>query len=145
MGKEPGLSILDIAPQHDTVQVGNQELKVYGIAADGVVTLFRRFPEMQAWFKGGKVNLTELIVKAPDAIAAVIAAGCGEPGNEQAEATAKRFGVETQLDCLEKIVKLTFKDGFGPFAERIVALSESLRSANFGRVPVTKSQPESST
>ena len=140
--KDQGLSLLDIGPVSEKVQVGSKLLNVYGISAKGIFAVFQRFPEVRTWFtvkQGQKIDLQKLIAEAPDAIAAIIAAGCGEPGNAAAEETAGTIPVDTQLDILEAIGRLTFKNGFGPFVQRIVALSEQAQSANFGRAPDTKS------
>ena len=138
--KEPGLSLLDIAPLCATVKVGDQDMNVYGLSASSIVGLFQRFPEMQSWFKGvTKIDLQRLIAEAPDTISAVIAASCGHYGNEAAEEMAGRLTVEQQLDVLEAMFKLTFKEGFGPFVRRIVNLANVAQSANSTRAPLTKS------
>jgi hypothetical protein len=146
---EQGLSLLDIGPASEPVQVGIRNgqpifLEVGGVSAKGVFIVFKRFPEMMNWFKGGKVDIKNLVTEAPDAIAAIIAAACGEPGNEKAEAKAAKLSMEAQLDILEAIGRQTFAlKGFGPFVLRIVALAEQAQSNNFGRAPATKSQPTS--
>jgi hypothetical protein len=143
MSKDQGLSLLDIAPAFELVPVGDdQNLRVIGVSAEGVVALFKRFPEMGKWFAGGLKP--EIMTKAaPEAIAAIIAAGCGTPGNEGAEEVARALPVETQLDVLEAIGRLTFKKGFGPFVDRIIALTAAAKSANYGRAKDMASQPQS--
>ncbi len=141
--KEQGLSLLDIGRVSEKIQVGDKLLDVYGVSAKGIFEIFTRFPEVQGWFKGGKVNLNQLVAETPDAIAAIIAAGCGLPGDNVAEENASALPIETQLDILEAIGRLTFKNGFGPFANRIVALVAQAQSVNFGRAQVTKSPPVS--
>lgn len=143
MSKEQGLSLLDIGPLSEAVPIGGERyLNVYGVSVHGVFSIFQRFPEVRSWFteKTGRViDFKKLIAEVPDAVSAVIAAGCGNPGNEAAEEMAALFPVETQLDILEAIGRLTFKNGFGPFAQRIVAFAEAAQSVNFGRAPDTKS------
>jgi hypothetical protein len=143
--REQGLSLLDIGPLYELVPAPNgKKLRVYGVSAKGIFAVFQRFPEVGSWFKGGKkVDMAPLIAEAPDAIAAVIAAGCGKPGDMQAEEVAGLLPVETQLDVLEAIGRLTFKNGFGPFVQRIVALSEQAQSLNFGRGLAMRSPPAS--
>ena len=128
----------------EKVQIGSKDgkpvlIEVYGVSAKGIFAIFQRFPEIQSWFKGGKIDPKMLINEAPDAIASIIAAGCGEPGNEVAEETAGRLPADTQLDILEAIGRLTFKNGFGPFVKRIVSLAEQAQSVNYGRVSAMKS------
>lgn len=138
--KDQGLSLLDIGPLSEDVPVAEgRALKVYGVSAKGVFALFKRFPNVGQWFKGGKIDGQGLIAEVPEAIAAIIAAGCGEPGNPQAEEAAEKMSVEVQLDVIEAIARLTFKSGFGPFVQRIVALSKQAESLNYGRVSATTS------
>ena len=142
MAQAQGLSILDIGPISDTVPVGDQQLTVYGISALGIFTVLQSYPEIKDWFAnqaGHKVDPTKLVSEMPGAVSAIIAAGCGEPGNKVAEENAARLSVEMQLDIIEKIGGLTFKNGFGPFAQRVVALINAARSVNFGRVQAMKS------
>ncbi len=149
MSKDQGLSLLDIGPMSINVPVGieGKSLAVYGVSAKGLFVVFQRYPEVGQWFKGsaaGKFDPKALIAEAPDAIAAVIACGCGAPGNEEAEKAAERLSVEAQLDVLEAILKLTFTKGFGPFVQRIVALSAQAESLSYGRASAIKSPPLSS-
>lgn len=140
---DQGLSLLDIGPLHELVPFGEKKLKVFGVSAKGLFGIFLRFPEVGQWFKGGKLDLTVLAHQAPDAIAAVIAAGCGAPGDVDAEEKAGLLPIELQLDVIEAIARLTFKAGFGPFVQRIVALSEQAASLNYGRAAGMTLPPES--
>jgi len=142
MAKEQGLSLLDIGVPTEQIMIGNRPLRVTGIAAEDVFALFQRFPEVQALI-GGRVKLSDLATTAPEALSAVIAAGSGNPGDEAAEAIARRLPVEAQLDILEAIGRLTFKSGFGPFVERVIVLANVVASANFGRAPDMNSPPQS--
>lgn len=133
--QEQGLSLTDIGPLRELIPVGSKKLAVTGISAEGILALFNRFPELREWALAGKVTLTNLQSKAPDALKAIIAAGCGQPGDAKAEAVAGSWPVELQLDILEAIGRLTFTNGFGPFVNRIVALAAQARSVNYGRAP----------
>lgn len=57
----------------------------------------------------------------PEALAAFIAAGTGQPGNEEAEKVAADLPVSSQLDLIEQILKLTFPKGVGPFVKQLQA------------------------
>lgn len=125
MNKEHGLSLSDIGPLTENVPVGNGEfLAVRGVSASGVLALFLRFPELQSWMTGTKVSGPTLIGLAPDAIAAIIAAGTGTPGDDGDEKRAAELPVDLQLDIIEVIGRLTFRKGFGPFVERVIALAK---------------------
>jgi hypothetical protein len=139
MAKEQGLSLLDIGPVTENIEVGPDKfLAVTGISARGVLTLFLRFPSVQGWFAGESVNGAVLVGLAPEALAAIIAAGTGNPGDDKAEEIASNLPVELQLDIVEVIGRLTFKKGFGPFVERVVSLANSAAtSANLGKAAST--------
>lgn len=142
--KDQGLSILDLGPLSENVPVGDgKTLKVFGVSARGMFSVFQRFPEVGQWFKGGKLDAKMLMAQVPDAIAAIIAAACGEPGNEAAEAVADKLPVEAQLDVIDAAMRLTFKSGFGPFVNRILAMSAAAESVNYGRGSATTSPPGS--
>lgn len=142
LGSE-GLSLLDIGPLYEKVPVSDKLLRVFGISAKGLFSIFQRYPAVGKWFSGGKFTVPDLVAEAPDAMAAIIAAGCALPGNAEAEERASTFPIEAQLDVLEAIARLTFKNGFGPFVMRIVALNEQAASLNYGRVQATASPPVS--
>lgn len=136
--QEPeGLSLQDIGQQRELVKVGDKKLAVYGVSAEGIFALFQRFPELQNWVVTGKVTLSDMMTKAPATIAAIIAAGCGFPGDAPSEKKAGGLSIEVQMDIIEAIGRLTFKNGFGPFVDRIVALADQARSVNYGKVQDT--------
>lgn len=120
----PGLS--DIARSFRTVKVGNTDVEVPGISAEGIAYLFHRFPIIKDLI-GGKPNLEaeDLIKIAPEALAAIIAVGTGSMKPED-EAVAAKLGAESQLALLEAIVKETMPGGVGPFVEKLSALFQDL-------------------
>ena len=146
MAREVGLTLLDIGNPSEKVSIGDQEVSVTGIAAEGCLALFIRFPELQQYLGGGGVSVSDLIKTAPDVIAAVIAAGTGTLGDDEAESIARKLPVEVQLDILEAIVRLTFRSGFGPFVQRIATLSAAIgtevKYVKGGKETPTTSQPE---
>jgi hypothetical protein len=142
-----GLSLLDIAPASENVLISTDtSLAVYGISVRDIIALLQRFPEAQQWISGGKLDTAHFIQTAPNAIAAVIAAGCKKFGNEEAEARAAELTIETQLDILEAVSRLTFRSGFGPFVQRITGAANlaAALSGNSGKAPDTNS-PQVST
>lgn len=148
MAREVGLTLLDIG--NPTIQVPvteDQSVAVSGISTEGILNLFVRFPELQKYLGGKGVAVADLVRVAPEAIAAVIAAGTGAPGDSETEVVARKLPVETQIDILEAIMKLSFRSGFGPFVQRIVAISgqaASLNSVSTGKETPTKSPQASS-
>lgn len=120
----PGL--LDIAPAVETVEIRGTKVEVYGVSVKGIAYLLQRFPELRAMLSGREVSADRLIEIGGDAVAAIIAAGTGYPGNEQAEAVAGSLSLDEQADLLAAIVKLTMPGGVGPFVEKLSALGLGL-------------------
>jgi hypothetical protein len=124
------VGLLDIAPLTQTITVRDHPIEVAGVSAKGVAQLLLRFPELRALISGREVGLDQLLALGGDIIAAVIAAGCGVPGDERAEAAAGRLGLDDQAELLAAIMKLTMPQGIGPFVEKL---------ARMGLKPVTGS------
>jgi hypothetical protein len=132
------VSLVDIAPTADTVAVGEQNVEVYGVSMRGVAHLLGRFPELRMLMTGRDVGADQLMEMAPNAVAAILAAGTGQPGDAAAEAAADRLAVETQVDLLSAIMRLTLPKGVGPFVEKITQLG--LIASPGGGVPTTVAQ-----
>lgn len=115
------MSLKDIAPLSETVEIRGDKIVVKGITNEGIAVIWRRFPVLVDLLSG---NATPASVseKAPDAIAAVIAAGCGFPGDEEAEAIAASLTVDESAALLSAILGMTWPRGFGPFVESLTKL-----------------------
>jgi len=109
------LSLLDIAPSHETVSIGGQELPVPGVSIDGIAHLLSRFDELRMMLSGQMPELTPdmLAGTGPHLVNAIIAAGLGYPGDTEHEAAADRLPATAQLDLLAAIIKATFPGGMG--------------------------------
>lgn len=138
----PGL--LDVAPLHETVSVNGTSITVDGLSAADIAILLQRFPDLRKLFAGREVvfDLAHIAQLAPALVAAIIAAGTGAIGDEKTEARAAQLPLETQVEFLDKIVKLTMPGGVGPFVEKVVALFEGLADAPTS-IPVTRSRQPS--
>ena len=143
--KEQGLSLHDISDFGEKVDIGDgRKLQVKGISAQGVLLLLMRFPDLQKWLSGQSLTVADTFIQGPETIAAVIAAGTGAPGDTDAEDIAALLPVEVQTDVLEAVYRQTFRNGFGPFVQRVLALYAVVaQSGNFGVDPGTKSPQES--
>ncbi len=73
------LGLIDIAPAVATVAVQNASVAVHGISATGLAHLLNRFPELRKLMTGQEVETDQLMAIGGDAVAAIIAAGCGYP------------------------------------------------------------------
>ena len=134
--QEQGLSLDDIGNITGRVEIGDGFAVVHGLSFGDILTVFDRFPDTRRLLVGG--SMIEMLKVAPQAAAAVIAGGFQKLGDKDAEDTASRIALETQLDLLEEIGRRTFRNGFGPFVKRLTALGEGVvKSVNFGKVPDT--------
>lgn len=139
MAKEPGLSLADLAAMSEDVPIGTSYITVHGLSASDCLSIFKRFPKLAKMLSG--FDATTFIEVAPDAVAAIIAASVNKGANldEAAEEAAGQISVEVQYDILEAIGRLTFKNGFAPFVQRIMRLASAADSASFTKVPDMKS------
>jgi hypothetical protein len=144
MSKQPGLSLADLAAMSEDVPVGTDFITVRGISAKDALTIIQRFPKLAKLIGG--FDVTTFMAAAPDAVAAILARATSKPGaevSEEAEIAAGNIPVEIQFDILEAVGRLTFKNGFGPFVQRIMRLADAADSASFTKVPDMKSPQES--
>jgi hypothetical protein len=89
---------------------------------------------------GQEVQTEQLMAMGGEAVAAVIAAGCGYPGDETAETVADKLSLDAQADLLAAILRLTLPKGVGPFLEKLTALGSILGTdaAQSDTVPASK-------
>lgn len=146
MSNDQGLGLADIAKLATKVQIDPEDpskfVLVRGISAGQTLKLLQRFPNLieKGLTGGGSVSIGDIFGAAPDAIAAVIAIGVGQPDNGEAEEQAAMLSLELQLDFLEAIAKMTFRNGFGPFVLRLKGLAAAVQSqGRSGAVPDMKS------
>lgn len=147
-------SLVDVAKQAETVH----GVPVYGVSSKGIAYLLGRFPELRAQIAGRTVEVEEWIAMGGDCVAAIIAAGCGHPANEEQEAAAGLLPADKQADFLAPILRLTMPQGVGPFVEKVTGIASVLgdvqsttaqapkssrRSTNSSASPTTK--PDSGT
>lgn len=119
--------LLAIVPSSETVTVGNTAIAVPGVSVAGIADLMRRFPKIRDLFSGSEVAISveTLLEIGPDIVAAIIAAGCGSPGNAEQEAVAANLPVMTQTRFLTAILKVTFPDGLGKAGALLTELASA--------------------
>lgn len=122
----PGLK--DIAPSFRTVAVNGVQVPVPGISAHGIAYLFYRFPVVRELMGEQDVKLSpeDLMKLGPEAVSAIIAVGCGDIGDEEAEKAAAALPAELQVDFLEAVIGETMPSGVGPFVQRLSGLLSNL-------------------
>lgn len=139
-------SLLDIAPETATIKIQGKDVSVYGVSARGIAYLAAKYPEVKKVLAGKEfkgVSPERLVDLVPDAIASIIAAGCGMPGDKKAEAIADKLPTGDQVNLLTEIIRLTMPDGFGPFVERLRAVGSLVPQP--GVVPDSQSRTPSNT
>lgn len=115
-------SLLEVASVARQVEVRGTKVDVYGISGEGLASLMVRFPEIGKMFSGMEVNNASVLELAPKALAAFIAAGCGNPNDERMEGIASKLGLGEQIDLIDEIMRLTFPRGIGPFVDKLQEL-----------------------
>jgi hypothetical protein len=131
------VGLLDVAPSTEFVMVRGTKVAIPGVSVSGIAHLIRRFPEVRKMFGGATKpgtdetefaftgDVDQILALAPDVVAAVIACGCGNVGDPQAEAIAAGMSADEQLRIIEKIVAVTMPGGARPFVERLTAIMQT--------------------
>src|SRR3954452_9356317 len=122
------VGLIDIAPATETVQAQGKPVTVHGVSAKGLAHLLARFPELRRLMTGQEVQTDQLLAMGGDPVSEIIAAGCGSPGDNAAEAIAGNLSLDIQADLLAAILRLTLPRGVGPFVEKLTALGTILNA-----------------
>ena len=139
------VGLVDIAPAVECAEVQGTPVSVHGISAKGLAGLLGRYPELRMLMTGKEVGTDQLLAMGGDAVAAIIAAGCGYPGDDKAESVAAKLSLDAQADLLAVILRLTLPKGVGPFVEKLTALGGLLHADDVqsDTVPASKSRKPS--
>jgi hypothetical protein len=118
--------LLDIAPAAavEIVRINGARIKVGKLSVDVIASIIARFPELTLLLDSapGASVVPRLVAQFGQAIAPIIAAGCGHAGDEKYEQHAAAMLVEHQLLLLKAILGLTFPNGLNPVMEAIAGL-----------------------
>ena len=141
--------LTDIIPVAKRVMIptedGDKPVDVRGLSTSDLSYIISRYPDLMSKFGSGMT--AAMIMKAgPEVMATVIAAACGDTGNEAAERIAATLGAGTQAEILTHVVKLTMPRGPGPFVELLKAAGLDLShvaeaSASIAQTPSDTSLP----
>jgi hypothetical protein len=119
-------SLVDITPLTETVA----GVPVKGISGRGLGTILARFPVVRKLLSERRFDAEELIAVAPDAVAEIIAAGIGKPGDAEQITAADAMPVGLQVEFLAAIVKVSFPNGLSAAVGALTSLMSSLPGAN---------------
>jgi hypothetical protein len=102
-----------------------QTVEVKGLGLDVIAIVLDHIEELEKAVAGiESFSMMKLLSQAPLAVAALAAASvCGNPYSEEEQKAFLELALEDQLAVVEKIFEATMPRGFGPFAERVKALT----------------------
>lgn len=127
------VGLLDIGESVHKVTIRGKELDVYGIPVGDLVALIGRFPDLRKVIerRAGDIDPEAMMKLAPEIIAAVIAAGIAEEGDDdktraKSEAVAAKLSIGEQVSAITVIFKATFPQGVGSFVDELAALSSGV-------------------
>jgi hypothetical protein len=123
------VGLIDIAPRTETVEVQGTPVPVHGISARGLAQPAWPLPRAAQADDRTRSRDRPPDGDGGDAVAAVIAAGCGYPGDQAAENVAGQLSLDAQVDILAATSRLTLPGGFGPFVEKLTALGGLIQPA----------------
>jgi hypothetical protein len=113
------VSLVDIGPAVDTVEVRGKVVEVNGLTASHIVGVLYSFPEVRKILAAQEADLGVIIAQAPLAIGRLIAAGTGKPDDAETIAVANGLGVGEQYEILTKVFGLTFPKGLESFLDGV--------------------------
>jgi hypothetical protein len=118
--------LLDIAPSTavESVHVNGMHITVRGLRGDAIASIVSRFPDLARLLGGSGDIGSRLISQFGNAIAPIIAAGCGHHNDEKTkeyEQVAANLLVEDQLKLIAAIIGLTFPNGMASFVKSMTA------------------------
>src|SRR6185369_4733016 len=102
--------LMDIAPSgavKNSVAVNGEEVEITKLSAKRITGILSRFPVVGELLDGKKPGTSKLVAVGAEAVAALIAAGCGYPDDVEAEAFASELPIEDQLTMVEAIARLS--------------------------------------
>jgi hypothetical protein len=145
------LSLLDVLPRHERIDIGSGQIDVFGISGEDLGEILRRFPNafQEIADSGGQP-----IKMNPELMAALMAASLRNGditksclGDPVVEGRCRTLDASSQSKWLKLIGPMTFQDGVGPFLDDLVTMSETVLQvmelvvAAASKVPATTSPP----
>lgn len=121
------VSLVELAPLRDEVEVRGQKVQIKGLSADFIVTLLTKSNELRLLLAQRKLdpeNAIDLVTQAPVAIAECIACATNKQGDPTTIAFAlTELNVGETLGMIGPIFKLTFPQGVKSFIDGLDRLA----------------------
>jgi hypothetical protein len=135
------VSLIDIVPQKQTVQIAGGEIELRGLGLRQIADLLVRFPEVRKLLVEGApaIDIDTLLAGAPEAVGTIIAQSAGQP--EAADTIADALSLDDLADCLIAIRDLTMPNGLAPFMDRIARLVSGASGVPLGKGPDMNTPP----
>jgi hypothetical protein len=113
-------TLFDIAPATESVTISGHAIPVYGVSASTILMILGRFPEIVDAYRDGETDILKMLLRhGGNALAALIAAACGYPGEAKAEHQAAMLPADAQLEIAAAAIRLTMPEGATPFLRRL--------------------------
>ena len=127
------LSLLDVLPRHERVDIGGAQIDVFGISGGDWGEILRRYPDAFQQIANAGSQPIKMEIGLMGALLAASQHNAENTqsllGNEHAEARARMLGARDQMKVMQAMGRCTFPDGVGPFLEDLVSMSESTLAA----------------
>lgn len=120
----PGL--VDLVLPKRTKTLYGVEVRITGVDADAIGSLWDRFPRLADLTETGQFGVKEILALGPDVTAAFIAAGTGASGDPNAETIARDLPLGDKAELLADILEMSLPRGPGPFVDACVRILQAL-------------------
>lgn len=134
-----GVGLSDIGPLTDSITIGKKTIDIHGLTAADIFTLMARFRIVAVLVEEGTAGLAEklktenLLAQAPEAVWAAMAACTEDPEaivdpkkRAASEKAASLMPLSIQAALLNKIFKLSFREGVGPFVRDVDGITSNM-------------------
>jgi hypothetical protein len=138
--------LLDITPTRaaQVVRINGTRIVAHGLNVKAVASIVARFPKIAGLLVGGGLGAADIASRFVrdfgDAIAPLIAAGCGHCDDEKYEQFANdQLALEDQVKLATAIIEATCPNGYGFFLEVIAKLTRQSEEAKIHKIRLKKS------
>lgn len=141
------VGLLDIVAVPTEVEIRGYKLEVGGVTARGIAYLLADFPELRKLMTGqelGEITPDRLMDMFPQAVAAIIAAGLGHPGDKGYITAAEKLSVGEQMELLKAIIPLTFPQGLNRFLDALDDLTSEVDVSGWAQATRSPGQSRNS-